>query len=490
MTKVDDELYIQIRDLEKSGLSKRDAAKSLGVSRTTVQKYWKGGCLPGERRPRQSGPGGVDGGELIEAITEITESESKVYTKKQKLNSASIRRILTEKKGFNVSERTVRRRVKEMERRKPADVADLLLNYTPGDVMQVDWCELKVIVNGVSFKVPLFCAVLAYSFNVFCMLLPNMSFENFIEGHIRAFEYFQGIAKRIFYDNLRTAVLKNWGANAVKQNKFSLFEAHYQFESCFMNRGKGNEKGAVENLCKIAKNNFCTPIPRGSSFKEIQNNMYSKMIIYRNTHKIQTQNESIFERYNREKDLLNPIPLKQFNTSIIEETRVGDNSVVKYKTNWYSVPEEYIGKTVTIKLTPYTIEVWHQGNIIAEHDRAYGLNERILKPIHFLKTLQKKRRGLVNSAALCNYTFSEPITKFTSYIQINERPEILLEIMALQKEVGEEKVDEAVSKALIEENYSLKAIKRILKIHDKVIKPTESSDPIIVPSPDLAKYRF
>jgi transposase len=53
----------------------------------------------------------------------------------------------------------------------------------------------------------------------FVMAFPSQRREAFIKGHIRAFEFFGGVPKRLIYDNLRTAVKEGWGKDVKKKQK-------------------------------------------------------------------------------------------------------------------------------------------------------------------------------------------------------------------------------------------------------------------------------
>jgi transposase len=49
---------------------------------------------------------------------------------------------------------------------------------------------------------------LPYSDAFFCQAFPRECTETFQEGHVRAFEFFGGVPKRISYDNSKIAVAK------------------------------------------------------------------------------------------------------------------------------------------------------------------------------------------------------------------------------------------------------------------------------------------
>jgi transposase len=76
----------------------------------------------------------------------------------------------------------------------------MLLQFEPGEEAQVDWHEGWVFDNGVERKVQFFCMKLCYSKAPFVYPYERANLESFLDGHVRAFEYFGGVPRRIAID--------------------------------------------------------------------------------------------------------------------------------------------------------------------------------------------------------------------------------------------------------------------------------------------------
>jgi transposase len=494
---IDDEIYIHIRQLESEGMSQRNIATTLQISRKTVRKYLGGAYLPGERSPLSQAMELKANSSLADAIVKLLKDESKdgVRTKKQRLKASSIYRALR-KQGRKVSERTVGRALAMLRKEKgpeffgePRETVDLDLEFEPGEVMQVDWCLVKVFVNNILCDVPIFCTSLPYSSSVFCSVFPNMTTASFFEGHVKAFEYLNGVPKRIFYDNLKTAVNKDWGKKAITQKNFQVFQAHYNYESLFMNRAKGNEKGSVENVCKIAESNFFTPIPRVRSLKELQDNISAQIIEYNNIHKIKTKKLTVAELLEIEKTNLKQLPITPKNNDIVFKTTVHDNSTIEYNTNKYSVPEDYAQKQVTVVIKPYNVDIYYQGKLIATHDHCPMKYQKVLMPQHFLKTLQMKPRAVDHSAALTNYKCSDTINEYLSLYPRKSHNKILLDILIIQEEVGEIKLNEIIKDVLKNKNADINYLYEIANVKNNNVLNAHDYNEINVPNPNFEVYK-
>jgi transposase len=226
---------------------------------------------------------------IISKIEEYIELTAHRVEKKQILKAKNIYEFVS--RTIEVSYATIARYMNELDIEKKE--VFIPLKFEPGEVMQVDWCHVVVDINTERHNLPLFCAVLPYSYRIFAMICHNMKFDNYINAHIEAFKYNCGISSIIFYDNLKTSVFEGAGAKAIMNKNFAIFAGYYLFESRFMNDNKGNEKGAVENLCGHVRQIALTPIPKANSLKEIQDLIILKITNYNNKHSIKGRNLSI-----------------------------------------------------------------------------------------------------------------------------------------------------------------------------------------------------
>ena len=237
----------------------RNTAEVLGMSRNTVKRYWHGAHTPDERKAYPANVKSEQKQKVMAALEKYFEENKTVG--KQRVNAKTAWEAIRE--TYAIGKSSVRRYVKELKGANPDGF--IPLSFEPGEMMQVDWCEVKVNIQGHIWKAPLFCAVLPYSYSIFAMIMPDMKMPCFVEAHVKAFQFFSGVPQRVFYDNLRTAVFSGTGKDVVKQERFRMLEAHYAFDAVFANAYAGNEKGSVENLCSLIRQVAFTPVPKGEN---------------------------------------------------------------------------------------------------------------------------------------------------------------------------------------------------------------------------------
>jgi transposase len=87
-----------------------------------------------------------------------------------------------------------------------------------------------------------FVMVLSYSRHIFLRFFLNARMENFLRGHVGAFETWNGVPKVVLYDNLKSAVLERQG-NAIRFHPTLVeFAGRYRFEPRPVAVARGNEK--------------------------------------------------------------------------------------------------------------------------------------------------------------------------------------------------------------------------------------------------------
>ena len=479
------EIYSKIRKFKADGHSMRRCAEVLGISRNTVRRYWNGEYTPDDKK---NYPATVDSPEkqtVMDALAQYYEL-NKNAPKKQSPNAKTAWVALRDK--FNVGESTVRKYVRDLKAKQPG--AFIPLDFEPGELIQIDWCEIKAVIDGYMHKVPVFCAALSYSYTIFIAVLPDMTTSSFIEGHMMALEWFSGVSERIFYDNLATAVLSGTGKKAVKQERFKALEAHYSFEAVFMNKASGNEKGGVENLCGLCRGLAFTPIPHVRTLKELQEHVISCCANYRKYHKVKDRPRPVRVMYEEERNMLRPLPAKRIESSTPIQAVVGHDLTFRYETTKYSLPIELVGKTITVRAHAYTIEAWFGGKLIFTHERAFIKGKHQYIPEHYLPLLEKRQRAIRNAAPLKYGVLPPELETFRKNCRDKDKLEQLVNILLLGQTIDAEQLLQAVAYANISRRPTYSAVCFYLKLQKESIDCSDNQpvDEVIVEHADLSQY--
>ena len=84
--------------------------------------------------------------------------------------------------------------------------------------------------------------VLSYSRALCALFTLDQTLESFLRGHVEAVQAFQGTARTLVYDNLKSAVLERQGTAIRFHPRLLELAGHYHFAPRPCTPGRGNEK--------------------------------------------------------------------------------------------------------------------------------------------------------------------------------------------------------------------------------------------------------
>ena len=276
------------------------------------------------------------------------------------------------------------------------------LSHPPGHA-QADFGEADAIIAGVKYRAHFFVMTLPHSDACFVAAYPAAATEAWLDGHNRAFVFFGGVPQSILYDNDKCLVSRILSDGTRQRTRaFSGLQSHYLFEDRYGRPGKGNDKGNVEGVVGYARRNFMTPLPRFASWDAFNGHL-EEQCRNRQGNVLRGHRESIGERFVRDREALKrPLPAP-FDACDKQGTRVNSLSLVRYRTNDYSVPVAYGHQEVWIRGYVHEVVIGCGAGIIARHPRSYDREDMVFDPIHYLPLLEHKIGALDQAAPLAGW---------------------------------------------------------------------------------------
>jgi transposase len=376
------------------GLSQRDVARELGHSRKTVAKALVHASPPGYRMDVDRKSPVMD---AYRPVIERWLESDQTAPPKQRHTARRMYERLRDEHQFAGNEGTVRRFVARLKGRQPRE-AFMPLLFEAGEEAQVDWGEAKVMVNGIQRTVQLFCMRLSHSKASFVYPYERATMESFLDGHVRAFDFFGGVPRRLAYDNLKSAVTHvGRGRERQLNQRFMQLRSFYLFDTRFCNIASGNEKGDVENLVKRSQRTYLTPVPEVTSIGEDLAQRLRECCEHDLLKVDDRQTQPRAELLEKERLAFVPLPSAEFPACREESTHVSKQLLVRFDGNDYSVPTEQAHQPCVVRgfVDRVEIEVNHQR--AAVHPRCYGRGEFVLDPLHYVKLLERKPGSLDNA---------------------------------------------------------------------------------------------
>jgi len=392
------------------GESQRSIAKKYRMSRKTVKKIATSEETEFEYTRREEIRYPVLGS-YIERLCEILKQESELPSKRR-CTGKKIYEIL-QREGYAGGYDAVRRYIqtwKEEHRSRKSAYVPLL--FARGEAFQFDWSEEIVEIGGIVRKVQAAQVRLCHSRMRFCAAFERQELAMVMEAHIRAHNFFGGLCERGIYDNPKTIVQEIGKGKEREYNKrFLQLSSHYLFEPCACTPSAGWEKGQIENQVNTNRKSVFVPRLKFESLSELNAHLEEQMLVEAHTSRHpEFLEKTVFEVYSEEKPYLRhqKTPFSGYTTA---ERRAGLQCLVRFDGNNYSVPSEYAGKLVSIRVFSERLIFAVGGKTVAEHNRNFEKGRYILDPLHYINLLERKPGALRNGRPFLEWELPASVSK-------------------------------------------------------------------------------
>ena len=402
------ELYEKVRLARRDeGLSIRALAARFGVHRREVRAALASPEPAARKVPVRSAP--VTGA-WHAWIREVLVADRDA-PRKQRHTAKRIHDRLGEEHGVLISESQCRAVVARIRAELAAEVgtsAKVFVPQTrlPGAEGEVDWGQFDAVIGGEMVTLHLFSMWLAFSSNAFHRAYVNEAQESFTDAHVRAFERFGGVPRRVRYDNLKTAVVKILqGRGRTENERFIALRSHYGFESFFCEPGiaGAHEKGGVEGDIGWFRRNHLTPVPVFDTLAEL-NAFLERCDTTDGQRWVTGRGPGAGDRVANLATLEQPamwtLPTERFAAVTRLSARVDTKARVCVRQCFYSVPARLAGQRVTIELGAETVTVIAESTTVATHARGVHRRSEHLDLDHYLEVLWRRPGALPASTAL------------------------------------------------------------------------------------------
>ncbi len=361
------------------------------------------------------------------------------------------------------------------------------LEFAPGEEAQVDWHEGWLFENGVERKGQFFVMRLCYSKAMFVPPYERANLESFLEGHVRAFEYFGGVPRRIAYDNLKGAVIYvGRGQNRRRTKRFQELRAWYLFETRFCNIAKGNEKGDVENGCKRSERTYLAPEPQVDRLAQLASQLFDACQKDLGRPGPQVHGgKTVRELFEEEKPRLLPLQSERFAACRRRCTFVDSHALVRVDTVRYSVPVAWAYHPCTIAIFVGEVRIECQGQVVAVHERCYRPGQFVLDPRHYLRLLERKPGSLDNARPFKGQPWGESfdlLRKELEYRYPQDGTLRYIQVLRLFTKYPHDQIEAAVALCVQRRAFSEEAVLNVLR--NEPLPPRRRLD--LSNRPDLA----
>ena len=433
-TMVDIRRIVDLYDLYKSY---RRVARELKISRSTVKKYvlkvkdvqvgLADEILPKNREIIQ--PSRVLSEPIRLKIHEHLESNLN-RPKKQRITAKRIWELLVEN-GQKIGYSSVKNEVARWKRTNAPREVFILQEPRVGQRAEFDWGEVTLSIGGTWQKIYLAVFVLPFSLYRFARLYHRSTHLEVVQAHIDFFHEICSIPEAIFYDRMATVYDSQKGQF---NDKFLELSMHFGFHPCVCNPASPNEKGTDEESVGYVRRATFSERSMFASLEEATDWLKIRLGEI-NTHPVYRRSNVPVQGLDQERALMHPLPTLEYENYELKRATISRYSLVKHDGNYYSIPDTYRPRYITLKILVDQIDFLDGNAVIASHRRITAKQKYSLDITHYIKTFHRKPGAIANSKVLAQA--DELIQNMFNYYYRDD-PKKFLPILDLMRETSPE----------------------------------------------------
>ncbi|MBZ5599270.1 MAG: IS21 family transposase [Acidobacteriia bacterium] len=346
--------------------------------------------------------------------------------------------------------------------------------YRAGEKLFVDYAGQTMEIidpeTGEIHKAQIFVATLGASNYTFAEATLSQDLSSWIQSHVHAFEFFQGVTEILVPDNLRDAVTRSCRYEPDLNASYREMAEYHGAVIIPALVSRPRDKAKVESGVLQVERWVLAPLRHRTFFSLAElNEAIRKQLEFLNNRpfeKLQATRKSLFETL--EKPVLKPLPIHQFVFAEWKTARVNIDYHIEVDRHYYSVPYQLIHEKVEVRLTGTTMEVFFKGHRVASHLRSYLPGRYTTLPEHMPKAHQKYLEWTPSRLIQWAGTIGPQTQKLLSFILENRpHPEqgyrSCLGVLRLKNRYSSQRLEAACARALAFKAYSYKNVESILK---------------------------
>jgi transposase len=237
--------------------------------------------------------------------------------------------------------------------------------------------------SGEIRRAQIFVGVLGASVYTYAEAHWSQRLPDWIAAHTRMFEFFGGVPEVVVCDNLKAAVTKASRTEPVVHPVYQHLAEHYGTMILPTRPRKPKDKAKVENavllverwiLFRLRKRVFTSLADLNAAIRELLADLNDRPF-----QKLPGCRRSAFEAIDR--PVLKALPVQPFEYTEFRRVRVGLDGYFEVEGRPYSAPPSLCRQEVDLRITAATVEILHRGRRVGSHARTAGV-EPVVDPQH------------------------------------------------------------------------------------------------------------
>ena len=277
---------------------------------------------------------------------------------------------------------------------RPGRDATMRQRRHPGERLFLDYAGMTVplLQDGTTHRAQVFTASMGVSGLVYAEATLTQNIDDWCASSIRCFEKMGRVPKVVVPDNVKAAVTKASRYEPVLNEAYADLLEHYGVLGLPARVRKPRDKALVENGVLLACRRVLAPL-RDHVFHDLTSLNQAIAGQVREVNRKPYTDGTGENRFGRFESVdaphMKPLPNQRWQRTVWRQNKVHLDYHITINYRHYSVPYQYIGKKVDVRLRGQVIDVFHQGKQIASHLALASRGRATTTPEHRPKSHQR-----------------------------------------------------------------------------------------------------
>lgn len=346
-------------------------------------------------------------------------------------------------------------------------------DHHAGEKLFVDYSGKKPsitnLLTGKETPVELFVAVWGASNYTYTEATYSQNIALWTGSHVRAFEYFERVPHVIVLDNLKSGIHHACRYEPDINPTYQEMATHYGFAVIPTRVRHPRDKAKAEVGVQVAQRWILAALRhrRFFSLGELNQAIWELLenLNTRPMRKLKKSRREVFDQLDKPNAL--PLPERHWEYAEWKKPKVNIDYHIDVDHHYYSVPCSLVHKVVDVRITSNIVEVFFKGNRVASHLRSYEKYKATTLSEHMPSSHRQYAEWtpsrIINWAGKTGSSTAELVQRI---MESKQHPEqgyrAALGILRLARTYGDERVENACSRAVTYRTYKYKSVRSIL----------------------------
>jgi transposase len=357
---------------------------------------------------------------------------------------------------------------------KKLDISMRQVHYA-GEKLFIDYCGQTVPIidrnTGEVRECQIFVAVLGASNYTYAEPTYTQGLQDWIDSHVRAFEFFGGVPEILVPDNLLSGITKACRYEPGINRTYQELAVHYGAAVVPARVRKPKDKAKAEAGVQVVQRWILAALRKRTFFSlaELRAAIH-ELLDKLNKRSFKKLSGSRMSRFLEiDKPALRPLPLAAYEYAEWNiNKKAGINYHLDVDGHYYSLPYQLRTGYVDVRVTASIVEIYFHTRRVASHMRSYAKGKYTTVAEHMPKShrdyAEWTPERVIRWAAETGKGTESLITTILSKPRYPQQAfRSCLGIISLAKRYGKDRLEAACNRALAIGGYSFKSVKSILE---------------------------